>query len=227
MAHLLIKNGTLITMDPQLGDMADGDVLIEGSRIIAVGPRLTAPAGTETIDATGMVVFPGGVDVHTHVAGGALNFARAMTPEYAAPEQLRNHSFIETIRQREIGAWVFDEAHCLSKWGHDFRPEYRELGPVAKQLGLRQVTAFTATATPEVRRDIVSGLGLGLFGLLGPLGLLGLLSPFLPEPGDLPLLSDEPGLERVERVVDLGHPVAPGGGVETHRIDVGGARLLG
>ncbi len=66
MAHLLIKNGTLITMDPQLGDMADGDVLIEGSRIIAVGPRLTAPAGTETIDATGMIVMPGLVNAHQH-----------------------------------------------------------------------------------------------------------------------------------------------------------------
>jgi cytosine/adenosine deaminase-related metal-dependent hydrolase len=66
MAHLLIKNGTLITMDPQLGDMADGDVLIEGSRIVAVGPRLTAPAGTETIDAAGMIVMPGLVNTHQH-----------------------------------------------------------------------------------------------------------------------------------------------------------------
>jgi len=66
MAHLLIKNGTLITMDPQLGDMANGDVLIESSRIVAVGPRLTAPAGAETIDAAGMIVMPGLVNTHQH-----------------------------------------------------------------------------------------------------------------------------------------------------------------
>jgi cytosine/adenosine deaminase-related metal-dependent hydrolase len=66
MAHLLIKNGTLLTMDPQLGDMGEGDVLIEDDRIAAVGPRLPAPPGTETIDANGMIVMPGLVNAHQH-----------------------------------------------------------------------------------------------------------------------------------------------------------------
>ena len=66
MTHLLVKNASLLTMDPQLGDIAGGDVLIENDRIAAVGPRLTAPAGAETIDATGMIVMPGLINAHQH-----------------------------------------------------------------------------------------------------------------------------------------------------------------
>jgi ATP-dependent DNA helicase RecQ len=80
---------------------------------------------------------------------------------YLSPEQLRNRSVLETIEQREIGAWVFDEAHCLSKWGHDFRPDYLHASRVIRELARRQqrpappVSCFTATAKPDVRREIV------------------------------------------------------------------------
>ncbi len=80
---------------------------------------------------------------------------------YVSPEQLRNPSFLSTVRQREIGAWVFDEAHCLSKWGHDFRPDYlyairfiRERAEEA-QAAIPPVQCFTATAKKDVRREIV------------------------------------------------------------------------
>ena len=66
MTHLLVKNASLLTMDPQLGDIAGGDVLIEDDRIAAVGELLTAPAGAETIDAKGMIVMPGLVNAHQH-----------------------------------------------------------------------------------------------------------------------------------------------------------------
>lgn len=66
MAYLLIKNGALLTMDPQIGDMARGDVLIEDDRIVAVGPQLAERAGTETINADGMIVMPGLVNAHQH-----------------------------------------------------------------------------------------------------------------------------------------------------------------
>lgn len=66
MDHVLVKNGTLITMDPQIGDMANGDVLIENERIAAVGPRLAVPARTEIIDASGMIVMSGLVNAHQH-----------------------------------------------------------------------------------------------------------------------------------------------------------------
>ncbi|HNI23444.1 MAG TPA: RecQ family ATP-dependent DNA helicase, partial [Plasticicumulans sp.] len=91
---------------------------------------------------------------------------------YVAPEQFRNASFRSLLESREIGAWVFDEAHCLSQWGHDFRPDYlycarfiREFGERHK-LPLAPVSAVTATAKPdvidEIRRHFREELGLEL-----------------------------------------------------------------
>ena len=80
---------------------------------------------------------------------------------YVSPEQLRNMSFRRAIEQREIGGWVFDEAHCLSKWGHDFRPDYLYAARFIYQLAKRQglpippVAAFTATAKVEVKAEIL------------------------------------------------------------------------
>lgn len=76
---------------------------------------------------------------------------------YVAPEQLRSRSFFKAIGQREIGAWVFDEAHCLSKWGHDFRTDYLYAERfIRERLGtpVPPVTYVTATAKPEVADEI-------------------------------------------------------------------------
>lgn len=80
---------------------------------------------------------------------------------YVSPEQLRNTSFRQAIAMREIGAWVFDEAHCLSKWGHDFRPDYLYAGRFIREFAAEQgwpippVACFTATAKPAVRDEIL------------------------------------------------------------------------
>jgi ATP-dependent DNA helicase RecQ len=79
---------------------------------------------------------------------------------YIAPERFRSRSFLEALGQITIGLFAIDEAHCISQWGHDFRPDYFRLGSVLEALGRPQVAAFTATATPEVRADIVKRLGL-------------------------------------------------------------------
>ena len=75
-----------------------------------------------------------------------------------SPEQLRNLSLHRVLDQREIGAWVLDEAHCLSKWGHDFRPDYRYVGRFirekAEQDSIPPVLCLTATAKPDVMADI-------------------------------------------------------------------------
>jgi ATP-dependent DNA helicase RecQ len=79
---------------------------------------------------------------------------------YIAPERFRSRSFLQALGQVTIALFAIDEAHCMSQWGHDFRPDYFRLGKVLDELGRPQVAAFTATATPEVRADIVERLGL-------------------------------------------------------------------
>ncbi|MCA9140731.1 MAG: RecQ family ATP-dependent DNA helicase, partial [Planctomycetales bacterium] len=80
---------------------------------------------------------------------------------YVAPERLRNGRFLETLGQCNVSLLAVDEAHCVSEWGHDFRPDYSRLGKVRKEyLGGLQTIALTATATPMVRDDVCSLLEL-------------------------------------------------------------------
>lgn len=79
---------------------------------------------------------------------------------YVAPERFRAHSFLQSLKRIKISLLAIDEAHCISQWGHDFRPDYMRLGQVRKQLGNPLCAAFTATATPDVRADISSQLGI-------------------------------------------------------------------
>lgn len=79
---------------------------------------------------------------------------------YVAPERLRNNRFLEAIRATPIQLLAIDEAHCISQWGHDFRPDYARIGRFREWLGGVQTVALTATATPRVRDDIVTVLGL-------------------------------------------------------------------
>lgn len=79
---------------------------------------------------------------------------------YVAPERLRNNRFQEAIRATPIQLLAIDEAHCISQWGHDFRPDYTRIGKFREWLGGVQTVALTATATPRVREDIVEVLGL-------------------------------------------------------------------
>ena len=73
---------------------------------------------------------------------------------YIAPERLMNENFVERLKRLRIAMMAVDEAHCISEWGHNFRPEYLRLALVAKELGIKPVLALTATATPSVAADI-------------------------------------------------------------------------
>jgi ATP-dependent DNA helicase RecQ len=79
---------------------------------------------------------------------------------YIAPERFRSRSFVQALGQITIALFAVDEAHCISQWGHDFRPDYFRLGPILEELGNPPTGAFTATATEEVRGDILARLGL-------------------------------------------------------------------
>ena len=79
---------------------------------------------------------------------------------YVAPESLTKEENIEFLKNVKISFYAVDEAHCISEWGHDFRPEYRRIRPIINEIGTRPVIALTATATPKVQHDIQKNLGM-------------------------------------------------------------------
>jgi ATP-dependent DNA helicase RecQ len=79
---------------------------------------------------------------------------------YLTPERFKDRDFFERLLTRTVSLFVVDEAHCVSQWGHDFRPDYLVLGSIAKRLGRPPILALTATATRVVRNDIIRQLGM-------------------------------------------------------------------
>ena len=79
---------------------------------------------------------------------------------YVAPESLTKEENVEFLKQAKISFYAIDEAHCISEWGHDFRPEYRRIRPIINEIGNAPIIALTATATDKVRTDIKKNLGI-------------------------------------------------------------------
>ncbi|MBE6294697.1 MAG: DNA helicase RecQ [Bacteroidales bacterium] len=79
---------------------------------------------------------------------------------YVAPESLTKEENVEFLKSIKISFYAIDEAHCISEWGHDFRPEYRRIRPIMNEIGPAPVIALTATATTKVRDDIKKNLGI-------------------------------------------------------------------
>lgn len=79
---------------------------------------------------------------------------------YVAPESLTKEENIQFLQQIKISFYAIDEAHCISEWGHDFRPEYRRIRPIINEIGNAPLIALTATATPKVQHDIQKNLGM-------------------------------------------------------------------
>ncbi|HWR99403.1 MAG TPA: ATP-dependent DNA helicase RecQ, partial [Prolixibacteraceae bacterium] len=79
---------------------------------------------------------------------------------YVAPESLTKQENIDFLKTIRISFYAIDEAHCISEWGHDFRPEYRRIRPIVNEIGQAPIIALTATATPKVQSDIQKNLGM-------------------------------------------------------------------
>ena len=110
-----------------------------------------------------------GVDamaMHSHLSDSQARALGARVSDgegeilYLTPERFKDRDFFEKLLSRTVSLFVVDEAHCVSQWGHDFRPDYLTLGSVVKRLGRPPILALTATATSEVRDDISRQLGM-------------------------------------------------------------------
>ena len=115
---------------------------------------------TDKMDSVGVDALT----INSGLTGGEKRAAEAAVAAgggeilYVTPERFRDRAFFEAILDRKVSLFVVDEAHCISEWGHDFRPDYMMLGSIAERLGRPPVLALTATATPDVQRDIIDQL---------------------------------------------------------------------
>ncbi|AWS43258.1 ATP-dependent DNA helicase RecQ [Streptosporangium sp. 'caverna'] len=164
MRHLLTGGDALVVMPTGGGKSAVYQVpalLLDGPTVV-ISPLIALQrdqvAGLMKADAGGAVA------VNSAQAGGeaSLEAVRAGRTEFVflSPEQLAKPETVEQLRAARPSLIVVDEAHCVSAWGHDFRPDYLRLGQVIERLGHPPVVALTATAAPSVREEIVRSLGL-------------------------------------------------------------------
>ena len=128
---------------------------------------------------------------------------------YVAPERFRKPEFLQALQTRDVPLLAVDEAHCISEWGHDFRPDYTRLAEFREVMGNPVTVALTATATPDVQRDIVRQLGLEPQDI--QLFHEGIDRPNLELTVELVWGQDEK-LQWIERVADKYH-ATPGSGI--------------
>ena len=106
------------------------------------------------------------VAMHSHLSTSETREAHRQIAEgegeilYLTPERFKDRAFFEHLLSRPISLFVVDEAHCVSQWGHDFRPDYLSLGGISRRLARPPVLALTATATAHVQADIIRQLGM-------------------------------------------------------------------
>ena len=140
----LLMEGTAIVVSPLIALMKNqGDAMRNFSEEDGVAHFINSSLSKSAID-----------QVKEDILSGKTKLL------YVAPESLTKEENVEFLRQVKISFYAVDEAHCISEWGHDFRPEYRRIRPIINEIGKRPLIALTATATPKVQHDIQKNLGM-------------------------------------------------------------------
>ena len=140
----LIMDGTAIVVSPLIALMKNQVDVINGlSETTGVAHCLNSSLNKAAID-----------QVKNDIRSGLTKLL------YVAPESLTKEEYAEFLKTVRISFYAIDEAHCISEWGHDFRPEYRRIRPIINEIGNAPVIALTATATDKVRTDIKKSLGI-------------------------------------------------------------------
>ena len=140
----LIMDGTAIVVSPLIALMKNQVDVINGmSETTGVAHYLNSSLNKAAID-----------QVKKDIRSGLTKLL------YVAPESLTKEDYVEFLKTVKISFYAIDEAHCISEWGHDFRPEYRRIRPIINHIGNAPVIALTATATDKVRTDIKKSLGI-------------------------------------------------------------------
>ena len=137
----LMLDGVTLVISPLIALMKDQIDFLVGRGIAAA--RIDSSVGMEE-----------GRQVYRDLNAGRLKLL------YVAPERLANERFLQTLRRLKISMLAVDEAHCISEWGHNFRPDYMKIASLAKSLAIPRVLALTATATPGVARDIAAAFNI-------------------------------------------------------------------
>ena len=140
----LLMEGTAIVISPLIALMKNQvDVISSMSETEGTAHYLNSSLNKAAID-----------QVKSDVLAGRTKLL------YVAPESLTKEENVEFLRSVKISFYAIDEAHCISEWGHDFRPEYRKIRPIVNEIGKAPIIALTATATDKVRTDIKKNLGI-------------------------------------------------------------------
>lgn len=140
----LLMEGTAIVISPLIALMKNQvDAMRNFSEADSVAHFLNSSLNKAAVD-----------EVKTDIRAGRTKLL------YVAPESLTKEDNIEFLKSIKISFYAVDEAHCISEWGHDFRPEYRRIRPIINEIGPRPIIALTATATPKVQHDIQKNLGI-------------------------------------------------------------------